>query len=82
MFTDIHRYLVAAVVQFFFMTLHCRASVYGVVVLEEVVVTASMDGTIAIIRLDSLAVEAQWEAHGGTWGVADIVGDEERLVSA
>ena len=47
---------------------HHRASVWGVKITDENVVTGSMDGTIAVIDANSREVKRHFLAHEDEWG--------------
>jgi hypothetical protein len=47
---------------------HHRASVWGVSLRRDYVITGSMDGTISLIDLKSMTVKKHFMAHQGDWG--------------
>ena len=61
---------------------HHRASVYGLVVTTLFAVTGSMDGIMSIIDLERLEIMKSWQAEENNWGISDLAGDEDRIVSA
>ena len=47
---------------------HHRASVWGVRIQGNYIVTGSMDGTIALIDIESLTIKKHFLAHENEWG--------------
>ena len=47
---------------------HHRASVWGVKIQDNYLITGSMDKTISLINLQSMMVEKHFIAHDDEWG--------------
>ena len=45
-----------------------RASVWGVKIQDNYIVTGSMDGTIAVIDAETLVIKKHFVAHENEWG--------------
>ena len=45
-----------------------RASVWGVRIQDNYIVTGSMDGTIAVIDAETLVIKKHFVAHENEWG--------------
>ena len=45
-----------------------RASVWGVRIQDNYIVTGSMDGTIAVIDAETLNIKKHFVAHENEWG--------------
>ena len=47
---------------------HHRASVWGVSISKNYIITGSMDGTIALIDINTMTLKKHFMAHQGEWG--------------
>ena len=61
---------------------HHRASVYGLVVTEQYAVTGAMDGIMSLIDMKTRTVEKIWSAEDPQWGVSDLAGRNDTVVSS
>ena len=47
---------------------HHRASVWGIRIQDDYIITGSMDGTIALIDIETLQIRKHFMAHENEWG--------------
>jgi len=58
-----------------------RASVWGVRIQDNCIVTGSMDGTIAVIDAETLVIKKHFVAHENEWGISDLDTSSDVIVS-